>query len=44
MTPDAGGTKLSLDHDALADDQLAHIESGCARMYWEPLRKYLQRA
>src|SRR4029453_5429840 len=36
------GTKLVLDHDALADDQVQHIDGGWAKMYWEPLRKYLE--
>jgi hypothetical protein len=33
---------LTLDHDALADDQVPHIEGGWSKMYWEPLRAYLQ--
>jgi uncharacterized protein YndB with AHSA1/START domain len=36
------GTKITLDHDALAEDQVAHIDGGWAKMYWEPLRKYLE--
>ncbi len=35
------GTKVLLDHDALADDQVPHIDGGWEKMYWEPLRKYL---
>jgi uncharacterized protein YndB with AHSA1/START domain len=41
LTPDGKGTKLVLDHDALAEDQVPHIDGGWAKMYWEPLRKYL---
>lgn len=40
LAPDGHGT-LVLDHDALADDQVPHIEAGWPKMYWEPLRKYL---
>jgi uncharacterized protein YndB with AHSA1/START domain len=36
-----GGTKLVLDHDALGDEQVPHIDGGWEKMYWEPLRKYL---
>jgi uncharacterized protein YndB with AHSA1/START domain len=42
FTPDGKGTKLVLDHDALADDQVSHIDGGWPKMYWEPLRKYLE--
>lgn len=42
LKPDGAGTKLILDHDALADDQVPHIDGGWAKMYWEPLRKYLE--
>jgi uncharacterized protein YndB with AHSA1/START domain len=42
LEPSAGGTKVVLDHDALADDQAPHIESGWSRMYWDPLRKHLE--
>jgi uncharacterized protein YndB with AHSA1/START domain len=41
LTKDGSGTRLVLDHDAVADDQLPHIDGGWAKMYWEPLRKYL---
>jgi uncharacterized protein YndB with AHSA1/START domain len=36
------GTKLILDPDAVADDQVQHIDGGWSKMYWEPLRKYLE--
>ena len=35
------GTKVVLDHDAVAEDQVPHIDGGWEKMYWEPLRKYL---
>jgi uncharacterized protein YndB with AHSA1/START domain len=42
LTPAGAGTKIVLDHDGLADDQVKHIDGGWAKMYWEPLRKYLE--
>ena len=42
LKADGGGTKIVLEHDALADDQLAHIDGGWGKMYWEPLRKHLE--
>ena len=40
LSPDGQGTKLSLDHDALSDEQVPHIDGGWEKMYWEPMRKY----
>lgn len=42
LTADGNGTKIVLDHDALAEEQLPHIDGGWTRMYWEPLRRYLE--
>ena len=42
LKPEGAGTKLILDHDAVPDDQVQHIDGGWAKMYWEPLRKYLE--
>lgn len=42
LLPDGGGTRLVLDHDAIAEDQVPHLDGGWAKMYWEPLRKYLE--
>jgi uncharacterized protein YndB with AHSA1/START domain len=42
LTKDGAGTKLVLDHDGVSEDQLAHIDGGWTKMYWEPLRKYLE--
>jgi uncharacterized protein YndB with AHSA1/START domain len=41
LSREGSGTKLTLDHDAVADDQASHIDAGWEKMYWEPLRKYL---
>src|SRR5258706_11255700 len=40
LSPDGQGTKLLLDHDALSDEQVPHIDGGWEKMYWEPMRKY----
>lgn len=42
LKPDGKGTKLVLDHDAVAEDQVQHLDGGWPKMYWEPLRKYLE--
>ncbi len=42
LTAEGDSTKLVLDHDALGDDQAEHIAGGWPKMYWEPLRKYLE--
>jgi uncharacterized protein YndB with AHSA1/START domain len=34
------GTKVVLDHDALTDEQVPHIDAGWEKMYWEPMRKF----
>ena len=41
LKKDGAGTKLVLDHDALAEDEVPHIEGGWEKMYWGPMRKYL---
>jgi len=40
LSADDKGTKLVLDHDALADEQVPHIDGGWERMYWAPMRKF----
>ena len=40
--PDGVGTLVVLDHDALTDEQAPHIDEGWAKMYWTPLRKFLE--
>lgn len=42
LKPEGQGTKLVLDHDAVAEDQVQHLDGGWVKMYWEPLRKYLE--
>jgi uncharacterized protein YndB with AHSA1/START domain len=42
LKPHDHGTTVVLDHDAVADDQVQHLDGGWPKMYWEPLRKYLE--
>jgi uncharacterized protein YndB with AHSA1/START domain len=42
LVPAGSGTKLVLDHDAVTDDQAPHLDGGWTKMYWEPLRRYLE--
>ena len=39
---DGEGTTVVVDHDALTEDQLPHIDGGWTKMYWDPLRKHLE--
>jgi len=41
FVPDAGGTKVVLDHTGLPEGHSEHIASGWHARYWDPLRKYL---
>jgi activator of HSP90 ATPase len=41
---DVGGkTKLVFEQDGVPEDQVGHIDGGWHKMYWEPLRKHLER-
>jgi uncharacterized protein YndB with AHSA1/START domain len=35
-------THLVFDQDGIPSEAVAHLDGGWARMYWEPLRKYLE--
>jgi uncharacterized protein YndB with AHSA1/START domain len=41
LKPEGNGTKVVLDHDALSDEQVPHIDGGWERMYWSKLREFL---
>jgi len=43
LRDEGGTTRLVFDQDAVADDAVAHLDPGWHRMYWEPLRRYLER-
>jgi uncharacterized protein YndB with AHSA1/START domain len=40
LSPEGTGTKLTLDHDAISDEQVPHLDAGWEKMYWEPMRKF----
>lgn len=40
LSPEGNGTKLTLDHDAVTDEQMPHLAAGWENMYWVPLRKF----
>jgi activator of HSP90 ATPase len=43
LRDDGGKTTIVLDHDGIPDDQVPHIDGGWKKMYWEPLKKYVER-
>lgn len=38
---DATGTRLVFDQSGFPEGEKEHLEQGWAKMYWEPLRKFL---
>jgi len=42
LRDEGGKTKLVLDHDAVPEEFVQHIDGGWHKMYWEPLRKYVE--
>jgi uncharacterized protein YndB with AHSA1/START domain len=40
LSPEGQGTKLTLDHDAVTEEQAPHLAAGWEKMYWEPMRKF----
>jgi uncharacterized protein YndB with AHSA1/START domain len=42
LEADGKGSRLVLDHDAISEEMVPHLEGGWTKMYWEPLRKYLE--
>jgi len=38
----AEGTRLTLEHSGFPKESRVHLDGGWARMYWEPLKKYLR--
>jgi len=35
------GTRLILEHSGFPEENREHLDGGWSRMYWEPLKKYL---
>ncbi len=42
LREEGGKTRLVFDQEAIPTDAVEHLTSGWPRMYWEPLRKYLE--
>jgi uncharacterized protein YndB with AHSA1/START domain len=42
LTDDGGKTKLVLDHDGVPEEFVQHIDGGWHKMYWEPLRRWVE--
>jgi uncharacterized protein YndB with AHSA1/START domain len=40
LSPEGKGTRLTLDHDAVTEEQAPHLEAGWEKMYWGPMRKF----
>jgi len=41
LTAQGSGTRIVFDHTGFAPEDRAHLSEGWPRMYWDPLRKYL---
>jgi activator of HSP90 ATPase len=41
LKPQAGGTRLILDHKGFPEGDFAHLDPGWHMQYWTPLEKYL---
>lgn len=42
LRDEGGKTRLVFEQDAVPQDAMEHLDGGWKRMYWEPLRKYLE--
>lgn len=42
LRDEGGKTRLVFDQEGVPDAQVEHIDSGWRKMYWEPLRNYLE--
>jgi len=41
LTAQGSGTRIVFDHMGFAPEDREHLSEGWPRMYWAPLRKYL---
>ena len=44
LKPEGAGTRLVLDHAGFPDGMATHLEGGWHKMYWDPLKSYLDQA
>jgi uncharacterized protein YndB with AHSA1/START domain len=42
LSSEGGKTRLVFEQDGIPQEAVQHLDGGWARMYWEPLRKYLE--
>ena len=42
LQPSGSGTRLLFDHTGITTDMREHLDAGWHKMYWEPLKKYLE--
>jgi uncharacterized protein YndB with AHSA1/START domain len=42
LAADGAGTRMTFDQDAVPAGAVEHIDAGWHKMYWEPLRKYVE--
>ncbi len=42
LSKNSAGTKLTLDHSGYPDEMEPHLDAGWGKMYWGPLKAYLQ--
>ncbi|MCI0571317.1 MAG: SRPBCC domain-containing protein [Myxococcaceae bacterium] len=42
LREEGGKTRLVFEQDGVPDDAREHLDGGWHKMYWEPLRKYLE--
>ena len=42
LTAQGSGTRTVFDHTGFAPEDREHLSEGWPRMYWDPLRKYLE--
>ncbi len=42
LTKSGNSTIINLEHNGFPDEMAEHLETGWHKMYWEPLKKYLE--
>jgi uncharacterized protein YndB with AHSA1/START domain len=42
LRSEGGKTRLVFEQDGIPQEAVQHLDGGWTRMYWEPLRKYLE--
>jgi activator of HSP90 ATPase len=42
LAADGGGTRMTFDQDGVPAETVEHIDAGWHKMYWEPVRTYVE--